>query len=92
MSGIDNRELYKDRMWRTGRLLITTQTRHWSQQRRDEADAIERRSIFAGFTPEDEGRSRLFVYQCDTVEEARSMVEEHNANVCKRPEENYVEV
>ena len=45
--------------WSQGRTLLTAQTKRWSKDQWDENERMERRTIFASFSAEDEGRSRI---------------------------------
>lgn len=53
-------------VWSRGRLLMTDKTKRWSPQERAKTEEIERRMIFANFSGEDEGRSRIPV--CTMIE------------------------
>ncbi|MEO7469799.1 MAG: hypothetical protein ABIV36_22550 [Sphingobium limneticum] len=57
--------------WRQGTLLLTPMTRRWSDADREIMDNRERLMVFANFSPHDEGKSRLFIGQFHTPEDAR---------------------
>lgn len=81
MNRPDRREEFKDVPWQQGRLLLTDNTRRWSQEQRDEADAIERSTAFVNFSASDEGRGREYVYCFQSSEECLAAVEAHNATL-----------
>lgn len=61
--------------WKTGKTLMTAQTRRWSAQQVAENDKIEGRMIFEGFSARDEGRGRQLVAACESPEQANRIVE-----------------
>ena len=50
--------------WRQGRVLQTYRTKHFPQEMFDRAQERERRTVFAGFSEADQGRSREVVTEC----------------------------
>lgn len=57
--------------WSQGITLNTAQTQRWSDAERAANNEIEKRMVFAGFSPFDEGRSRRRIAVCETKEDAR---------------------
>ena len=51
--------------WEAGRLLITSQTKKWSQEEKQRTDAIEKLQVFSNFSELDQGRSRERVTVCE---------------------------
>ena len=45
--------------WRQGRLLMTERTRHYNRATQEGLARAEGEAVFAFFTPQDEGRSRI---------------------------------
>ena len=84
MKAHDNREKFKDVAWTQGRVLETRTTRRWSKQDIELVSRIERRTAFAHFYSHDQGRSREFVYQFESVEECVSAIKAHNSDLEKR--------
>lgn len=78
MSPTDRRAEFQRVTWQQGRLLLTDNTRRWSQSQRDNVDTVERCMAFANFSAEDEGRSRILLYRFATHEECQSAVTTHN--------------
>lgn len=70
--------------WSQGALLSTAQTRRWTEEQQRQADAREKLCAFAHFKSSDEGRSRLFVYEFESVEVCQRVITEHNATVWQR--------
>lgn len=65
--------------WRTGVTLLTAQTRRWTKEQTDANEDFENHCIFARFTGADEGRYRQLIAVCETREQARLIVDVHNA-------------
>lgn len=70
--------------WRQGKLLLTAQTKRWTEDARRRGDEEEQRYIFTGFSGADEGRSRQVVLGCisemsDPRLDAEYIVALHNA-------------
>lgn len=78
---IDRRKKFKDVPWQQGYLLLTNNTSRWSKEQRDECDDEERHIAFAHFTPENEGRSREFVYRFSSHDECAAAVAAHNTRL-----------
>lgn len=57
--------------WAQGRLLMTHDVLRWTRAHQEEADALERRMVFARFTAGDFGRSRRRIAIAETEEDAR---------------------
>lgn len=57
--------------WRQGKTLVTRQTRQWSPQQIAANDAIESLAVFANFTGQDEGRSRVLIARCERASDAK---------------------
>ena len=64
--------------WRQGRLLRTNATRRWSKETWDKAYENERRSAFAFFRDDDQGRSRQYVFAFPSGEECLRAIAAHN--------------
>lgn len=64
--------------YQQGRLLLTQNTRRWTQSQRDEANAQECCMVFKSFSAEDEGRSRMFVCKCASPTKAAELVKQLN--------------
>lgn len=71
-----------DERWQQGRLLQTQQVKSWERHGQtveiNQAKESEARQIFARFTAEDEGRSRIHIATCQTAGEAEFIVKAHN--------------
>ena len=65
--------------WQQGRLLSTSTVRQQSKDWIDNADATERRRVFANFRASDEGRSRVSVAVCERPEDADLIVRAVNS-------------
>lgn len=68
--------------WQQGRLLRTQQVKRWERNGQTieikQAQQKEARTIFARFSAEDEGRSRIHIATCETAGEAEFIVKAHN--------------
>lgn len=64
--------------WQQGITIITQDTKRWNKERRRFNDELEARMIFARFTAEDQGRSRIHIATCETAGEAEAIVRAHN--------------
>lgn len=58
------------RDWRQGKVLLTAQTKKWSQREVDEANEQEHRTVFADFHEGDEGRGRQRIAFCERKDDA----------------------
>lgn len=65
--------------YQQGRLLLTQNTKRWTQEQRHAADEQERCMVFKNFSASDEGRSRVFVCKCASPTEAAELVKRLNA-------------
>lgn len=72
---------YPKEPWSLGAVLSTPMTRKFHAEVLAEFEAREKRSIFANFTPADEGRSRVLIAVCEHEEYARRIVA--CVNACK---------
>ena len=64
-------------------LLDTPTTRRWDDREKADVDAIERRTIFRKFSTRDDGKSRVFIKRCDTINQAIDECRRHNEIVDK---------
>lgn len=68
-----------DSTWKTGRTLITNQTRKWSDEQFLINDTLEGRYIFSNFQDSDEGRSRQVICEMNhnhpDFEKNRTLIE-----------------
>ncbi|WP_138410226.1 hypothetical protein [Stutzerimonas nosocomialis] len=67
----ESADKYTPGPWSQGFTLMTRQTRSWSAGQLAENEKRERRMVFAGFSPADEGRSRRLVAVCERQEDAK---------------------
>ena len=56
--------------WSVGRTLLTAQTRQWPKDKIKANDKVERLMLFSNFTAADQGRSRQYIGQFQTPENA----------------------
>lgn len=56
--------------WSQGRTLRTSQTMRWNAEQFKANDAIEEKMVFAYFSQNDQGRSRVLVASCDDTANA----------------------
>lgn len=70
-----------------GYTLLTPITKRWSGDQWDKNEYEERRRIFTGFTPEDSGRSRKLVCVCETPEQARALLDIHQAALAAKDQQ-----
>jgi hypothetical protein len=66
--------------FRQGTLLPTKLIRSWTPRARQIAQSHEERIVFTDFYDDDEGRSRQYVCECATAEQAAFIVEACNAH------------
>jgi len=71
-----------NRKWSRGMLLDTPTTRRWDDREKADVDAIERRTIFRKFSTRDDGKSRVFIKRCDTINQAIDECRRHNEIRC----------
>lgn len=81
MQNPDRRNEFKYVQWQQGELLLTQTTKRWSEEQREEADAIERTMAFVRFHSHDEVRSRELVCKYQNAEECAAAVAKHNAEL-----------
>ena len=70
--------------WNQGRLLLTNETKRWTQGQKDHADDREKRMVFCNFTSTDEGRGRRPLFASPDVtskEDAAFIAHAHNWDV-----------
>jgi hypothetical protein len=80
----DKRDNFNDVPWQQGRMLWTATTRRMGAAFHREAQEREARSLFAHFSEQDEGRSRVLLWHFDTAEDCAAAVEKHNRELAKR--------
>lgn len=68
--------------WSTGYLLLTRDTKKWTNEQKSEANEIEQHLIFKHFSSRDAGKSRVLIKKCETKHEARNTTARHN-NLCE---------
>ena len=67
--------------WNQGRLLLTNETKRWTQGQKDHADDREKRMVFCNFTSTDEGSGRRPLFASPDVtskEDAAFIAYAHN--------------
>jgi hypothetical protein len=74
----DRREEFADVPWQQGALLATRQVSRMPSDWRHAAHEREQRTLFAHFSPGDEGRGRVCLWQFSTPEECAAAVAQHN--------------
>ncbi len=67
-------------MYSQGQTLLTATTRRWTLDQWDANEERERRTVYRNFSMQDQGRSRVLVQECQSAEEAASMVDDLNGN------------
>ena len=81
MFHLDRREEFKDFPWQQGKLLLTNTTLRWSEEQKDKAEFLERCLAFVNFSPEDQGKSRIYIYRFESPKECSKAVKEHNTSL-----------
>lgn len=61
---------YLQEHWSRGFILMTADTRKWTQEKIDQNNEHENKMVFAGFTAHDQGRSRKLICTCKDKQDA----------------------